>query len=171
MYIQLMNILLRTCMQKMNLTLLGRNYFDPENKQQLKQFKIECWPGYVTSIRQHEQNLLMNVETATKILRLDTALDQMRELQRSIKDLAQLKSAVARLLIGNIVITRYNNKTYRIDDIDWECNPNTTFEVCVFLKTPLFYTLLKADFFFRPAENVSLLRSISPPNIRSKSPI
>lgn len=86
----------------------------------------------MTSIRQHEDSLLMNVETATKILRLDTALDQMRAIQRNIKDLAGLKSAVARLLIGNIVITRYNNKTYRVDDIDWECNPSTKFEVIFF---------------------------------------
>ena len=26
-------------------------------------------------------------------------------------------------------LVRYNNKTYRIDDIDWECNPQATFKL------------------------------------------
>ncbi|KAJ8798144.1 hypothetical protein J1605_001635 [Eschrichtius robustus] len=31
-------------------------------------------------------------------------------------------------LIGLIVLTRYNNKTYRIDDIDWSVKPTHTFQ-------------------------------------------
>lgn len=30
-------------------------------------------------------------------------------------------------LIGSIVITRYNNRTYRIDDIEWGKSPKDTF--------------------------------------------
>ena len=30
-------------------------------------------------------------------------------------------------LVGNIVLTRYNNKTYRVDDIAWDKNPQSTF--------------------------------------------
>ena len=28
---------------------------------------------------------------------------------------------------GNVVMTRYNNKTYRVDDIQWDSNPQSTF--------------------------------------------
>lgn len=31
-------------------------------------------------------------------------------------------------MIGVIVITKYNNKTYRIDDIDWDSNPSHKFK-------------------------------------------
>jgi aubergine-like protein len=31
-------------------------------------------------------------------------------------------------LVGCTVLTRYNNKTYRIDDIDWQKTPRSTFE-------------------------------------------
>lgn len=34
------------------------------------------------------------------------------------------------LLCNATVITRYNNKTYRIDDIDFESNPTSTFDQC-----------------------------------------
>jgi aubergine-like protein len=42
-------------------------------------------------------------------------------------------------LIGVIVLTRYNNKTYRVDDIDWDQSPRSTFtthregEVSIFM--------------------------------------
>lgn len=32
-----------------------------------------------------------------------------------------------RQLVGTVVVTRYNNRTYRIDDIAWNKNPKSTF--------------------------------------------
>ena len=32
-------------------------------------------------------------------------------------------------MIGSVIITRYNNKTYRIDEVDFNTNPNSTFQV------------------------------------------
>ena len=32
-----------------------------------------------------------------------------------------------RQLVGSIVLTRYNNRTYRVDDIAWDKNPQSTF--------------------------------------------
>ena len=40
---------------------------------------------------------------------------------------ANFKSAVGRALIGTRVITKYNNRTYCVDDIVWDKNPETTF--------------------------------------------
>lgn len=37
--------------------------------------------------------------------------------------------------IGSIVITRYNNRTYRIDDIEWDKSPNDTFTMADGSKT------------------------------------
>lgn len=33
----------------------------------------------------------------------------------------------SKLLVGSIVITRYNNRTYRIDDVDWNKTPKDSF--------------------------------------------
>lgn len=35
---------------------------------------------------------------------------------------------ISRQLVGCTVLTRYNNRTYRIDDIDWGKTPMHTFE-------------------------------------------
>ena len=50
-YLQFFNIVLRQCLEKLKLQLLGRNYYDPQAAKILKDFKLELWPGYVTSIR------------------------------------------------------------------------------------------------------------------------
>lgn len=35
---------------------------------------------------------------------------------------------ITRKIVGCVVLTRYNNKTYRIDDIEWDKNPAHTFD-------------------------------------------
>lgn len=37
------------------------------------------------------------------------------------------KDAAANRIVGSVVITRYNNKTYRIDDIAWDMDPSQKF--------------------------------------------
>ena len=77
-FIQFFNIILRKCMEGLDLQLLGRNYFDPKANIKLPAHRLELWPGYVTSIRQHELGILLCCETSNKILRTDTVLDQMK---------------------------------------------------------------------------------------------
>jgi hypothetical protein len=43
------------------------------------------------------------------------------------RDGGRYKEAVQKCLIGVIVLTRYNNNTYRVDDIDWDQTPKSTF--------------------------------------------
>ena len=43
------------------------------------------------------------------------------------RNMERFRDEVFNQLIGNIVLTRYNNKTYRVDDIMWDENPMTTF--------------------------------------------
>jgi aubergine-like protein len=35
---------------------------------------------------------------------------------------------VAKLLIGSSVLTLYNKKCYKVDDIEWDMSPSSTFE-------------------------------------------
>lgn len=39
---------------------------------EIRQYNLELWPGYTTSIRQHENQLLLNAEITHKVLRTDT---------------------------------------------------------------------------------------------------
>ena len=79
----------------------------------------------------------MCVDQGFKILRTDTALDQMRTTLKSAG--SNFKSAVTKLLLGQIVITRYNNKTYRIDDIAWNRNIMEEFDVSTDISLALLF--------------------------------
>ena len=40
---------------------------------------LELWPGYSTSIRQHEMDILMCAEITHKVMRTETVLDLLRQ--------------------------------------------------------------------------------------------
>ena len=124
-FISFYNIILRKMLENLNLELVGRNYFNPGARIELRQHKLELWPGYVTSIRQHEDNILLCCEVTHKVLRTDTVLDQLKQYERS----PHFHAAAEKALLGQVVITRYNNKSYRIEDIDWSQTASSTFEV------------------------------------------
>ena len=57
-----------------------------------------------------------------QIIREDTALHVLKEA-RGNQGLGEAN------LVGKIVMTVYNNKTYRIEAVNWKMTPNSTFEV------------------------------------------
>lgn len=125
-YMQFFNLILRRAMAGMNLQLVGRNYFDPEARDtSMRNHKLEIWPGYETSIRQHEHGILLCCEITHKVLRTDTVLEQIQQISQSAR--GNFRPAVEKALLGTIVMTKYNNKTYKIDDVNWELNPQSTF--------------------------------------------
>ena len=106
-YVQFFNIVLRQAMEKMGLSLIRRDYYDPESSVKFTAHKLEVWPGYVTSIRQHEEKVLLCCEIGSKVLRTDTVLDQIQEVfKRTGSNTAVFRSSVEKALLGCIVITR-----------------------------------------------------------------
>jgi aubergine-like protein len=126
-YIQFFNILMRKCLSHLNLQLVGRNFFDAKAKIIVPAHKLELWPGYVTSIRQHESNILMCCEINHKIMRQETALELLTSCTRG--DERMYKKLFTQAITGCVVLTDYNNATYRVDDVDFEVNPKSTFEI------------------------------------------
>ncbi|XP_011300056.1 protein aubergine [Fopius arisanus] len=124
-YLQFYNILTRKCLESLNLQLVGRNYFDPQDKVEIREYQFELWPGYITSIRQHERDVLMCAEINHKIMRQETLLHILQDIRERSPGTYQntFKSEV----IGLTILTSYNNKTYRIDDVDFQQSPQSTF--------------------------------------------
>lgn len=108
----------------LKLQLVGRNFYDPDAKVPVEEFKLELWPGYITSIRQHEEDLCVCVEFVHKLMRMETVHDIMVRLRREHHD---FKSTLEEDILGTTVLTDYNNKTYYIDDIDYAKKPSDLF--------------------------------------------
>ena len=122
--IQILNTILKRAMGKLKLQLVGRNLYDAVAKKTVD-CRIELWPGYITSIRQHERKILLCCELSHKVMRKDTALSILMELSRSQP--RNYQEAFSKEMIGTTVLTDYNNKTYKIDDVEYTLTPSSTF--------------------------------------------
>lgn len=124
---RLFNIQMRRNLQHLEYVQLGRRFFDKKDVTSIPQHGIELWAGVLTSIQEHDSGILMCVDTIHKTLRTDTVLDQMKKITEESP--RNYQDACVKELAGSIVMTGYNNRTYRIEDIDWTETPRSTFEM------------------------------------------
>lgn len=125
-YLQLFNILTRRCLSLLDLQLIKRDYFDPKAKVNIPDYYLELWPGYKTTIRQHEKQVLMCAEITHKVLRTDNCFQLLRDLAQ--RDSRSYKTEFTRSVVGAVVLTEYNNKTYTITDVNWGETPRSRFD-------------------------------------------
>ncbi|KAK2582643.1 hypothetical protein KPH14_004922 [Odynerus spinipes] len=124
--IQFFNVLLGRIMRALSLVRIGRQNFNPTCAHAVPQHRLEVWPGYVTAINEYEGGLKLCIDAKYRVMRMETVRDLMIEMHT--KKPQDYKDAITMEIVGASVLTRYNNKTYRIDDIAWDKNPMFKFE-------------------------------------------
>ncbi|XP_011856319.1 PREDICTED: piwi-like protein 4 [Mandrillus leucophaeus] len=125
--IQVFNIIFRKILKKLSMYQIGRNFYNPSEPVEIPQHKLSLWPGFAISVSYFESKLLFSADVSYKVLRNETVLEFMTALcQRT--GLSCFTQTCEKQLIGLIVLTRYNNRTYSIDDIDWSVKPTHTFQ-------------------------------------------
>ncbi|XP_056889498.1 piwi-like protein 2 [Takifugu flavidus] len=127
------NVVLRRVMKIIGLKLVGRNHYDPESAIIIGKHRLQVWPGYSTCIKHTDGGLYMCVDVSHKVLRNDSVMDIMNTLYHQSKE--NFQEECTKELVGSIVITRYNNRTYRVDDIKWNQSPKDTFTLMDGTKT------------------------------------
>ncbi|XP_059726572.1 piwi-like protein 2 isoform X2 [Haemorhous mexicanus] len=119
------NVVFRRVMKILNMSLVGRHFFEPAQATTLQKYSLHIWPGYAVSIRRKDGGLFLMVDAIHKIIRSESVLSVMQTIhsqsQRTFQD------ECTKQLVGSVVMTRYNNRTYRVDDIDWDKTPKDTF--------------------------------------------
>ncbi|XP_016658527.1 piwi-like protein Siwi isoform X1 [Acyrthosiphon pisum] len=126
--IQIFNLLIRKALMNLDLSLVGRNYYDDKAKINIPKHRLQLWPGYETTIAMCDSGLLLRSEISTKIMREETVLDFLKECAESRNRDPQWMVKFKMGVIGSTVLTRYNNQTYRIDDVDENSNTQSTFK-------------------------------------------
>ncbi|XP_030056067.1 piwi-like protein 4 [Microcaecilia unicolor] len=125
--IQFFNILFKKILKMLSMHQVGRNYYSPSDPVQIPQHRLTLWPGFSVSVMQFENRLMLSADVSHKVLRSETVLDFMTNLYNKIGPQRFVETCLKELL-GLVVLTRYNNKTYRIDDMDWSVNPTNKFQ-------------------------------------------
>ncbi|XP_013179609.1 PREDICTED: protein aubergine-like [Papilio xuthus] len=126
-YLQIFNLIIRKCFRLIQLQLVGRDYFNPAAKVDIPEHNLQIWPGYKTTINQYEDKILMVTEITHKVLRLDTVQQMLREYINTKG--GNYRKIFVEAITGQIVMTDYNKKTYRVDDVCWDVTPNSTFRM------------------------------------------
>lgn len=123
------NIIFKNIMKELQMTRIGQHYFSPARQIDVSKQNLQIWPGYTTAVHEFEDGLYLVTDVAHKVLRTQTCWHIMDHLYReSNNDLTLFRQAVTKTLVGSIVLTKYNNRTYRVDDILWDQNPMVQFK-------------------------------------------
>ena len=118
----ILNNLFHKIMYVLNFVKIGKNgLFNPEEKYFIPLYKLELWPGFVTSVEDLKGGLLLACEVNHKILRTETIYNYVKHHPN--------KNEAVKSLINMVVITRYNHKTYRIDDVAMNMSPLDEFSL------------------------------------------
>ncbi|XP_030079059.1 protein argonaute-3 isoform X2 [Drosophila hydei] len=123
---QLYNILFDRVMKTLNYVKFDRKQFDPSRPKIIPTAKLEVWPGYVTAVDEYDGGLMLCCDVSHRLLCQRTVLDMLVEIYQNNKSNYQDKAK--NYFVGSVIITRYNNRTYRIDDICFSQNPCSQFE-------------------------------------------
>ncbi|XP_075119109.1 piwi-like protein 1 [Leptodactylus fuscus] len=124
---QFYNIIFRRLLKIMNMKQIGRNYYNPNDAAEIRAHRLAIWPGFSTSILQYETSIMLSIDVSHKVLRNETVHDMMTNIYSSAGP-QKFQDICIKELIGQIVLTKYNNKTYRIDEIAWNMTPESTFK-------------------------------------------
>jgi len=104
----------------------SRNYFDPNNKNSIEKHGVEVWPGYVIAVDEYEGGVQLQVDSVSRVMKTATVKDTLSDCIKKY-GMAGYKDAAIKMVVGTQVITRYNNATYKIDELDFDASPQDVF--------------------------------------------
>lgn len=119
------NTLFRKVMDQLKMVQINRHFYMPTAKIQVPHLNLEIWPGFVTHIQHFDGGVMLVCDASHRMLRTTTALDLLKDVFKMGQP--NFKANALKALVGKVVLTRYNNKSYRIDDVDFNQTPLSTF--------------------------------------------
>ena len=118
----------RTVQYKLQLKQIGKKFYDPTKAVRIQEYNMEIWPGYNLALNQQKGGIFLQIDVSYKVLRNTTMLELIEDLKHKFKD---DRDTINRELQGTTIMTRYNKTLYRIDAIDWDKSPKSTFKMRV----------------------------------------
>ena len=69
-----------------NLSQIGHHYYNPKKNIAVPQHKLDLWPGFITSILQYEDNIVLCADVSHKIMRSGTVYDTLNQLHQNSRN-------------------------------------------------------------------------------------
>ncbi|CAF1184445.1 unnamed protein product [Adineta steineri] len=138
-FFHMANLIVRKLLELSGMKLIGRNYYQFDRKIDLDRYKLTLFPGFMTNVNIYEGSLMINVDLSHKVLNKTTVYQRLQDIFSQYQDVKHAQDTSTKELVGQIVLTTYNSKTYKIDEIAWERSPSQSFPMrdgsqCSFIK-------------------------------------
>jgi len=124
---QILNRIFRDAQAATGLVLIGRHYFNPDRPTRMEKYGIDIWPGFSTRIDQFDEGVMVSIDAISKVMRTHNVLEQMERWAQ--QDPTGFKSKAEKEIVGETVLTKYNNKNYTIDGIEFDASPLSEFQM------------------------------------------
>lgn len=119
-HLNFMKIFFNSMMRSLKFENIGPKAFNSANAHSLDAHKIKVWPGFDSRLILKEGGALLNVDVCFKVIRTDTVFKYLQELTKNAgRNNKDPQEYVNDNLAGCTVVTRYNQKTYKIDRVDF----------------------------------------------------
>ena len=83
--------------------------------------------GFKTAANIHDEGrLLMNFEAAHKLIQRRNVCELMHKIRRNSQG-GDFREAIQSALTGKLVVTSYNKRAYRVEEVDFSSNPQSKF--------------------------------------------
>lgn len=124
------NVLFKQVMLRLQYVQFGQKMFDPSEPKNIPHRQLTIWPGYALSCDEYDEGLMLMLDTSHRVLFDTKVSDLLRRIRMSCDQHSEqnFKDLVYKSLLGAIVLTPYNQKTYTINEIDFDQTPMNTFK-------------------------------------------
>ncbi|CAF0730721.1 unnamed protein product [Adineta steineri] len=126
-FFHLSNLIMRKLLELAGMRMIGRSYYQFDKKIDIDRFSLTLFPGFETAINVYEGVLMMNVDLSHKVINNVSIYQRLQNIFAQFQEYKLAQDTAMRELVGQIIITTYNHKTYKIDDIAWDKTPEMTF--------------------------------------------
>jgi len=110
--VQFFNILTKKFFYLMGYSMIGRNYYTNVNAYHMREYNLQIWKGFTSSVSFIEEGAALLCDMSSKVVRSIDVLQKFSEAGFN-------RAACENIVQNSIVLTRYNNKTYRISGVAW----------------------------------------------------
>ena len=129
LYFRVMQRVFNQLIGSLRMQRVGRAIFDPQEAREHELLGIDVWPGHQAHLTLRDSGIMLQVTSVHQVLRrTETVLDKIRVIREANEARGRdYTREVADTVVGRDIVTVYNKRTYRIDDVAFDKTPDSTF--------------------------------------------
>jgi len=139
----IVNVMSKKMLRRQRMILIGRSYFYPEPKPLAvqyhqstppnQQYRLKLYSGFNVSVQPCLMGNLMCIDLVSRVMQENSVRNMMNQMMEDVKRQGGgrevFQERCKQVLVGQTVLCTYNDRPWRIDDIDFTKTMSSTFNI------------------------------------------